>query len=123
LDEQELRLACHDKFGHLEHLIECTAKQANASILTVTQGFRGSTTWHRELGIVNAAAFTAETVDATGAGDAYFSLTAPCAAAGYSPELLGFVGNCAGAMMARVLGNKESVDAVALYKFITTLLK
>jgi len=33
------------------------------------------------------------------------------------------VGNCAGAMAVRTLGNRESIQAISLYKFITTLLK
>jgi rfaE bifunctional protein nucleotidyltransferase chain/domain len=123
LDERELRLACHNRFGKLEDLMVCIAEQLEASILTVTRGFQGSMTWNSEGELTKAVAFTAETVDATGAGDAYFALTAPCAAAGYPAEILGFVGNCAGAMMARVLGNRESINPGALYKFITTLLK
>jgi rfaE bifunctional protein nucleotidyltransferase chain/domain len=123
LDEPEIRLACHDKFGPLGKLIECTAMQAKASTLTITRGPHGSTTWQRRGGIVHAPAFTAEAVDTTGAGDAYLALTAPCAAADYPPDLIGFIGNSAGALAVRVLGNKESVEQAPLFKFIVTLLK
>ena len=70
-----------------------------------------------------ALALTTETVDATGAGDAYFSMTSICAGSGFDPDLIGFIGNCAGAMIVRVLGNQEPIQPAHLCKFITTLLK
>lgn len=123
LDEREIRLACRDKFSLVEDLIPQIAELTGSTCVTVTRGREGSITWRPDCGILHAPAFIAETIDSTGAGDTYFAVTAPVVAFGFAPELIGFIGNCAGAMSTRVLGNRESIDATALYRFITTLLK
>jgi sugar/nucleoside kinase (ribokinase family) len=64
-----------------------------------------------------------EIVDRIGAGDAYLSITAPCTAAGYSPEVVGFIGNVAGALAVRIVGNRTPVEPVPLYKFVSALLQ
>ena len=123
IDEREIRLACHDRFCPIEELVGNLAKRMHASALSVTQGNHGSTTWTADSRIFQSSAFTTEVVDATGAGDAYFALSSLCAAAGYPGELIGFAGNCAGAMIVRVLGNAESVTPTNLYRFISSVLK
>lgn len=121
--ENELRLANHDRFGALSDLIEQTAHRLRASTLTVTQANQGSTTFCPGQGLFHTPVFSTHVVDALGAGDAYLAVTAPCAAAGYPPDLLGFVGNCVGALKVATLGNKECAEPVQVFKFITTLLK
>jgi len=50
-------------------------------------------------------------------------VTAPCAAAGYPPEMVGFIGNAVGALAVRIVGNRTPVEPVPLFKFITALLQ
>jgi cytidyltransferase-like protein len=121
--ENELRLANYDQFGPLRNLIERTAKSLNAGTLAVTQAGEGSTVYQPDSGFAHTPIFSTRVVDPIGAGDAYLAVTAPCAAAGYPPELLGFIGNCVGGLKVAILGNKEVVEPVPLFKFITTLLK
>lgn len=121
--EDELRLANHDRFGPLNDLVERTVQQLKASTLSVTQANRGSTTYRPGNGFVQTPVFSTRVVDSMGAGDAYLAVTAPCAAAEYPPELIGFIGNCVGALKVAMFGNKECVEPVQLYKFIHTLLK
>jgi sugar/nucleoside kinase (ribokinase family) len=123
VDQDEIQLAYHDRFGPLDLLIKRAAEQLSASILTVTQGHHGSTTYRRNAELVRTPAFSKEVVDTLGAGDAYLSVTAPCAAAGYPPKVIGFIGNAVGALAIQILGNRESVEPVPLFKFIDTLLK
>jgi cytidyltransferase-like protein len=120
--ENELRLANHDQFGVLEDLIRRTASALKASSLAVTQASEGSTIFQQG-SFAHTPIFSTRVVDPIGAGDAYLAVTAPCAAAGYPAELLGFIGNCVGGLKVATLGNKESVEPVPLFKFITTLLK
>jgi sugar/nucleoside kinase (ribokinase family) len=68
-------------------------------------------------------AFSREVLDSVGAGDAYLAITSLCAAAGFPGELVGFIGNAAGALAIRIIGNKSSVEPVPFFKYITTLLK
>jgi len=67
--------------------------------------------------------FSRKVVDRVGAGDAYLSVTAPCAARGLPTDLVAFVGNAAGALAVAIVGNKSPVERVPLFKFITALLK
>jgi sugar/nucleoside kinase (ribokinase family) len=92
-------------------------------VFTVTRGHHGSTSFSTARGFVSTPIFSTHVVDTIGAGDAYFAWTAPCVAAGFSQEMIGFVGNCAGALAVRIVGNKEPVDPLSMFRFITTLLK
>ena len=58
-----------------------------------------------------------------GAGDAVFAFTTPCVYRNMPGDVVGFIGNCVGAMAVEIVGNREPVDPVALQKFITRLLK
>ncbi|HAM41956.1 MAG TPA: hypothetical protein DCP69_11690 [Candidatus Omnitrophica bacterium] len=62
-------------------------------------------------------------VDRTGAGDALFSVTSPCVYRAFPLDLVGFLGNCVGALAVETVCNREPVDPVLLQKFITSLLK
>lgn len=121
LDSLELRLACHDKFGELKALVpriglDCTN-------IAITRGNEGSLTYSSRGGFFEIPALTDRAVDRLGAGDAYLAVTAPCAAKGYPMDLLGFIGNAVGALQVQIVGNKEPVEPVALFKFIKALLK
>jgi hypothetical protein len=65
---------------------------------------------------------TVKVVDRVGAGDALFAVTAPLVAAGVEPEIVGFIGSCAAAMQCETVGNKTSINAGVLRKFIKRLL-
>jgi sugar/nucleoside kinase (ribokinase family) len=62
-------------------------------------------------------------VDRIGAGDAFFSITSPCAYKKTPMEVVGFVGNAVGAMKVLIVGNRSSVEPVPLFKYIGTLIK
>ena len=123
MDELELRLACLDKFGVVEQDMERLRNLLGCEILTVTQGKHGSLTLTGGKDFTRVTCLSDELVDRVGAGDAYFSLTAPGAFKGLSPDLLGLIGNAAGALKVRRVNNKEPITKVQLYKFLTTLLK
>jgi len=123
LDEREIRLALHDRITSIEELVKRLRSMMQTDLISVTRGQNGSSTFTSNEQVFNVPVFTKEVVDTIGAGDAYFSLAAPSAASGFDPRLVGFLGNIAGAIASRIVGNKESVDPVVLYKYVTTLLK
>lgn len=123
LDELEVRLVCQDKFGNIKHMIREIANLVGAKQMAVTRGHRGSMTYEPTSGFVEVPVFSKQIVDRTGAGDAYLSITALCAAADFPPEVLGFIGNAVGALAVRIVGNRESVESAHLFKFIGALLK
>lgn len=123
IDEPEMRLACHDRKNDLRDLILGVANQLGSRRVAVTRGPRGSMTFAQEEGFFDIPVFSSKIVDRVGAGDAYLSVTAPCAAAGVPMEVVGFIGNAVGALAVRIVCNRSAIEPVPLYKFITALLK
>lgn len=123
LDEAELRLAMSSRFDGIEDLVTGIAKKVKYKKAVVTRGHRGSIAYSPKEGFSSAPVFSREVVDRMGAGDAFLSVTAPCAAAGVPAEVLGFIGNAVGALKVQIVGNRSPVEPVPLYRFITTLLK
>lgn len=123
IDEPEIRLACHDRFSNLEQLILNINSKLNCGKIIITRGHKGSLGFSKNEGFVEIPVFSKEVVDRIGAGDAFFSITAPCVFKNYPMEAVGFIGNSVGAMKVLIVGNRSSIDPVQLYKYIVTLLK
>lgn len=123
LDEPELRLACQDRFGRIEDLAKQITKCINTDYLIVTRGKLGSIGVNSDSGFNTTPAFSSVVVDRTGAGDAFFSFTAPCFAKGLALDLVSFVGNAAGAIAVQIVCNREPVEPKKLFQFIHTLLR
>ena len=121
IDEEEIRLANHDRHGDICELLDRTARQQNCRVAAVTRGSRGSLTWSDAGPTVTTPVLSAEVVDSVGAGDAYLSITSLCAKMGYAPDLIGFIGNCVGALAVTIIGNRESVEPAALFEYIREL--
>lgn len=122
LDREELLLAAQDRFAPLERVLAEMAERLRASTFTVTRGPEGAIVRSADR-TVSVPAFSREVVDTVGAGDAFFALTSALAQRGIEPDVIGFVGNAVGTLAVRIIGNRESVEPISLYKFITTLLK
>ena len=104
-------------------MIDDLARRLDARTFAITRGQHGSLLRGQDGATTSVPTFSREVVDSIGAGDAFLAITSPLAAQGASPELVGFVGNAVGALAVRIVGNKESVEPVALQKFVATLLK
>jgi bifunctional ADP-heptose synthase (sugar kinase/adenylyltransferase) len=112
IDELEARLAAHDRESSIEDVILKLGFQR----IIVTLGPRGAIGYdgqfHRETGK------SGPVVDTMGAGDAFFCVTAPFAAAGATmPELL-TIGNAAGAIKCSVVGHRTPVTKEALTHYL-----
>jgi bifunctional ADP-heptose synthase (sugar kinase/adenylyltransferase) len=123
IDEEETRMACRDRFGPLEEMIPPLAKELACKVMTVTRGHHGSTTYKRGDEMVAVPVLSRQVVDTVGAGDAYLSVTAPCARAGFTPEMIGFIGNSVGALAVRIVGNQQPVEPEALFDFVRVLMR
>ena len=123
IDEPEIRLATRNKFGPLKTSIKTVAEKLNCRQVTTTRGHRGSVTYDRQDGYYETPVFSTKIVDRVGAGDAYLSISSLCVAAGFPAQLVGLVGNAVGALAVQVVCNRDSIEPVPLYKFLTTLLK
>ena len=122
IDDPELRLAARKKYGNLAQLATKVREQLRAGVFLVSRGHNGSLVLSGKQHF-EAPALATRIVDRTGAGDALFAITAPCAYNAVAPEVLAFIGNCVGAMAVEIVCNREPIDPVGLYKFIQTVLK
>jgi len=123
IDEPETRLATHDNVSPVASLVARITQELKCRQAVVTRGYRGSLVYADRDGSLEVPAFSREVLDSVGAGDAYLAVTSPGVAAGFPAELTGFIGNAAGALAIRIVGNKSSVEPAPLFKYITALLK
>lgn len=123
VDEPEIRFATRNKFENLQELVMEVSEDLKSGRITVTRGHNGSLGYEAGKGFCETPVFSREVVDRIGAGDAYLAITSPCVAAGYPMDIVGFIGNAVGALAVRIICNRESVEPVPLFKFITALLK
>lgn len=122
IDEPELRLALRSKYGDVFQTATELRRQINAATLLVSRGPRGSVVLTGE-GTEATPVMSSRVIDRTGAGDALFAITSPCVATNVPPDVVGFVGNCAGAIAVETVCNREPINPIALSRFITGLLK
>lgn len=123
IDEPEIRLAAHNKFGEIRDIALELKNKVNARKITVTRGHLGSLTYSEDNGFYETPVLSTKIVDRVGAGDAFLSVTSPVVAAGNPMDVVGFIGNAVGALAIGTVCNRSSVEPVPLFKFITSLLK
>jgi len=123
IDEPEIRLATREKFDDLEKLIPEISEKLRCPRVMITRGNLRTIGYEAGKGFVGIPVFSEEVVDRIGAGDAFLAITSPCVAAGYPMDIVGFIGNAVGALAVRIVCNREPVQPIPLYKFISALLK
>jgi rfaE bifunctional protein nucleotidyltransferase chain/domain len=124
VNEPELRLAAHNRHDSLEIVAGQIAAKVDAGYLAVTRGSNGLLFLDRKSGKThNVPALSTKVVDRIGAGDAFLSLAGLCVGGGLGSEVAAFVGSVAAALDVQIVCNREPVNSVALFKYITTLLK
>ena len=129
IDEPEIRFDVQSKEGKLLDLIREVTLKLFCKKIIITRGTKGciSASVDEEnkqvLNYILHPPFSDKVVDRMGAGDAFFSITAPLVALGTPMEIVGFVGNAVGSMACTIIGNKESIEKISLYKYVRALLK
>ncbi len=123
IDDMELRLATHERWGDIKTLIREVMRKVDCPQMLITRGHYGSMSFKRPYGFFTVPALTQKIVDRVGAGDALFSIAAPVSYLGLDPEVIAFLGNVAAALKIQTIGNKTPIDFKEMTKFITRLLK
>lgn len=123
INEDELRLLCKDKYGDVHKLISKYMATSHIDMLVITRGHHGCITYSKAQGFSNIPAFSKNMIDAMGAGDAFFALTSPFAMQGAPMDMLGFIGNVAGAIHIRVMGNQNPIRNEEFFQYIENILK
>lgn len=115
IDEPEARLAASDRNSPIESVIMKLAMD-RCNKFVVTHGHHGA--YGYENGeFYHQNAFTDLVRDTMGAGDAFFSVTAPMAKTGKMEDLL-LIGCAAGALKTGIVGHRSSVTKENLIDFI-----
>lgn len=118
-DKRELQLAFNNRTSSIADL---GSRSSSAGQLAVTLGPGGACLFKGKEQYCSPA-FTNKIIDATGAGDAFFAITALFTKAKAPPEITLFVGNVFAALKTQIMGNKESVSKAALIKACEAILK
>jgi sugar/nucleoside kinase (ribokinase family) len=104
--------------------MEKVAMNIQARWVAVTRGTKGAIIFDREDGrFTEVPSLSMKVVDRIGAGDTFLSFAGLCLAEGLSAGIAVFVGSAAAALSVGTVCNKEPVDSVNMYNYITSLLK
>jgi rfaE bifunctional protein nucleotidyltransferase chain/domain len=122
LTERELRLDARDSHTDLRPLVCDTVKRFNSAYVAVTRGRQGACVCTPGDSFVAIPALTASVVDSIGAGDAFFAVAALAARLGAPREIVGFLGNVAGALAVQTVGNRKAVERPEFVAYITSIL-
>jgi len=124
LNEPEVRLASHNRHDPVESVARDVADLVKARHFAVTRGTKGAIMLDRSKCVVHTVpALSTKVVDRVGAGDAFLSLAGLSLGGGLPSEVAAFVASAAAAIDVQIVCNREPINAVGLFKYITTLLK
>lgn len=123
IHEGELRLDHRNRRDDLRLLTKNLAKRLKATTVMVTRGTKGTLLYREGEGFFECPAFAMKVVDRIGAGDAVLAMTSLASAAKLPAEVIGFLGNLAGAQAVTIVGNSASISRVAMLKSVEALLK
>lgn len=122
LDETEARLSMQNKYDDIRCVARELIRVLDAETLIVTLGQKGALGIDAAGTLHEVPIFSSKVLDTVGAGDAFFSFTAPCAARKMPVELITFIGNAVGALAVQIMGNKRPVEKYELFEFVQSLL-
>lgn len=120
--ESELLLEARDWRGDLRPVVADVAERLACPRIVATCGKRGALCYGHGEGFSEVPAFAAKVVDRVGAGDAFLAATAPLAALGLPMEIVGVIGNVAGAEAVATIGHRRYLQREAFAKHLQTLL-
>ncbi|MBK34471.1 MAG: cytidyltransferase [Gemmatimonadetes bacterium] len=106
-----------------EDLLIEVSNRIDCDRFTVTRGREGSLHHTRGEQFVRVPAFASQVVDRVGAGDAFLAVSTILLEQSAPWEVVGLVGNVAGARVVSELGNRHSLDRVSTSKHVISLLK
>ncbi len=123
ISEEELHLAYQHKRGDLPTKIREIGRKMGCERVTITRGADGLMVYQQSDLLLDIPRFSDKVVDRIGAGDAVLAVTALAETAGMPMDLVGFVGNAAGAVAIGIVGNRAFIEKIPLMKYLYTLLK
>lgn len=123
VSENEIRLEARSQSRNLHEIMSEISAKLSCERIVITRGPNGCITYRETEGFFQTPAFAARVVDRIGAGDAVFFVAALCAAQQAPMELVGLIGNAAGAEAVATIGHQSSIQALGLSRHIEALLR
>lgn len=123
LAEHEIELECRSRTENLERMAESVRQRLEARTVAVTLGSRGCFCCDRNADAREFPGLATKVVDRIGGGDAFFAISALCAAQESPLDILAFLGNVAGAEAVATIGNSRFLQALPFQRHIESLLK
>lgn len=123
VSEKELRLEARTRQKDLKLIMERQADNHGCSRMLITRGQRGLVCWGRGEGFSEVPALAEHFTDRVGAGDAVFAVTSLCVPQQAPAEVMGLIGNAAGAMAVGTIGNRAPIERTPLVRFLISLFK
>jgi bifunctional ADP-heptose synthase (sugar kinase/adenylyltransferase) len=120
--EHEMYLEARDWRGDLRPVLRDVAERLHCPRVLVTRGNKGALCYDAGEGFTEVPALATKVVDRVGAGDAFLAVTAPMVALEAPMEMVGFVGNVAGAEAVATVGHRRYLDRERLSKHVQVLI-
>lgn len=123
LASHEVSIETRMRSGDACNLLLEVAQRINCKRFTETRGKQGSLHYSPESGFTEVPAFAIHVSDRVGAGDSVLAVTSLLVVQDAPWDIVGFVGNVAGAQMVAELGNRVTVNKASIGKHIISLMK
>lgn len=120
---REIELETRMRYAGWKELVLEVTKRIECPRFTVTWGRYGTLHYTPTSGFTEVPALATRVTDRIGAGDAVLAVTSLLVKQGAPWDIVGFVGNIAGAQMVAELGNRISVDRAAISRHALSLMK
>ena len=121
--ENEIRAETRLRRNDLPEMVREVSRKLDCRRVVVTRGSRGCLAFDRDEGLVEVPAVATRVVDRMGVGECFFAVTVPCMVRGAPLEVVGLIGNAAGARAVATVGNRTSLERVPLFRHIECLMK
>ena len=119
----EVALETRMRHAQWNDLVLEVTRRIDCPRFTITQGKDGTLHYTRESGFTQVPAFATKLTDRVGAGDAVLAVTSLLVARDVPWEVVGFLGNLAGAELVAEFGNRVTVSQSSLIRQVSSLLK
>src|SRR3989338_1555373 len=123
VDETEARLALQDETGNIDAILKKLHRNLKTKYMIITMARRGAIGNDGNGSLKVVPSLATQITDTVGSGDAFLSISAPCAAAGFPAEFVSFLGSIASAIAVDIIGNKTSVEREEIFRRIGYLLE
>lgn len=123
LNRTELNLEERDRHCGIKESIAHVSRKISCPKILITLGRFGNIYYDVHEGFVETPAFASQVLDRMGAGDAVISLSSLCALQETPKDIVGFIANAVASQAVNIVGHRNSIEPVPLYKYITMLMK